>query len=47
MSNPRGKPWTWLDPARKRVIPRRYVGDWWQAPFWTQLEARQRRVTEK
>ncbi|GHJ88211.1 hypothetical protein NliqN6_4613 [Naganishia liquefaciens] len=44
MSNPRRRAWTWLDPVRRRVIPRRYEGSWAEDDFWTQLEDRQRAI---
>lgn len=46
MSDPRRRGWTWLDSSRRRVVPRRYEGDWAGDAFWTQLEERQRTVGE-
>ncbi|KAJ9103597.1 hypothetical protein QFC20_004753 [Naganishia adeliensis] len=41
MANPRGLPWSWLSPSRRRVVPRRYEGDWAADGFWAALEARE------
>lgn len=41
MANPRGLPWSWLSPSRRRVVPRRYEGDWAADGFWAALETRE------
>lgn len=41
ITNPSGLLWSWLDPVRRRVVARRYEGDWAEDGFWDALKARE------
>jgi hypothetical protein len=47
ITNPSGLTWSWLDPVRRRVVARRYEGDWAEDGFWEALRAQEAKTEGK